>query len=613
MTKRSNGSRRRVVSGAAGVLALMAVVRVARADAPCVDATPLPGEATSGFVKLATSRVAPASPIDKSAIAGWAAGELAKAVCAPADVATWLPATCAPLPAGGDLALVERRLVADAARAPLAIAVRRAGASSADARLPLQGALAVVDALLRDASADALAAALTAAATGCGKQGEAGATDPLALAGELVGAAQKARASKGEPGEAAIAALVKGGKLAEGAAPSAEQQAALTSLTDSLAVLEKAPASAVPSDVQAQVAALVAAANAALTLAVGHPLALPVSLEKLAESAGLPALVDAARRLARDAGAELDELPGAVRDGLDLAARVLAAHDREEVERILRGLVLGLGPWSEPWLVDATLTVPRLSSGELKVGGSALLGYSAKSWGLVGRGSAHEWDTSSGGIRSETTQFGGGGDAWWVRGEGVWRPEVRVGGEASVYDSDVFSGTSFQSETSFVVRGQGLLGLRYEPGETFAAGLWGGGGYQYESYDPLSVPKAGKVTLSQIDQGSLVTSGRARMQWGVVPGWLSLRAQVDAVTYSIHRSQLTIALGAGSATVADASDAARQTDATGRLFLDADVLGVFGFVPGLLVGADYHAVQASGTSTSSLLPVFGAAVRRTAF
>ena len=50
------------------------------------------------------------------------------------------------------------------------------------------------------------------------------------------------------------------------------------------------------------------------------------------------------------------------------------SRDEEQAKRILRGLVLGLGPWSQSLLFDINGDIPKLDSNDFTVVGDLLLG-----------------------------------------------------------------------------------------------------------------------------------------------------------------------------------------------------------------------------------------------
>jgi hypothetical protein len=68
----------------------------------------------------------------------------------------------------------------------------------------------------------------------------------------------------------------------------------------------------------------------------------------------------------------------------------------------------------------------------------------------------------------------------------------------------------------------------------------------------------------------------------------------------------------GSVTVSVVEGLATQLEVSSRTFLDADVASVLGFVPGINGGLDYVLLRNGGTVERTVLPVFGAGVRREA-
>ena len=64
---------------------------------------------------------------------------------------------------------------------------------------------------------------------------------------------------------------------------------------------------------------------------------------------------------------------------------------------------------------------------------------------------------------------------------------------------------------------------------------------------------------------------------------------------------------------ANPAESATQTEVKARIFLDADIARAFGFVPSLNTGFDYFQLDATSGSRSTLVPVFGAGIRRDVF
>ena len=102
------------------------------------------------------------------------------------------------------------------------------------------------------------------------------------------------------------------------------------------------------------------------------------------------------------------------------------------------------------------------------------------------------------------------------------------------------------------------------------------------------------------------------MQYQLWPDVLATRLRVDAERFSITRDSMVRA-NAGMITVANPAESATQTEVKARIFLDADIAQAFGFVPSLNTGFDYFQLDATSGSRSTLVPVFGAGIRKDAF
>jgi hypothetical protein len=108
--------------------------------------------------------------------------------------------------------------------------------------------------------------------------------------------------------------------------------------------------------------------------------------------------------------------------------------------------------------------------------------------------------------------------------------------------------------------------------------------------------------------------GRFRLRWDIWPTWLTTRVRLDAATFRLTRAQTTVVVDptTGTATTSVVERLATQLEVSSRIFLDADMASVFGFVPGIYEGLDYMLLRHGGTAETTLLPVFGAGVHREA-
>lgn len=179
-----------------------------------------------------------------------------------------------------------------------------------------------------------------------------------------------------------------------------------------------------------------------------------------------------------------------------------------------------------------------------------------------------------------------------------------------------------------MLRLHAILGLRHQPRDTLALGLWLGLGLQAEGYESarLSESSQGSWRLGGGLSGSFsgVGSLRGRGYWAVVPDTVSVRGMVDTSIFHITHADGTLQLGTraapgGGTSVFLADDTlhtnrATQIDLTSRLFVDLDVLSFGGFVPGLHLGLDaFHVSATEQPSSTSVVPLAGVGLRREGF
>jgi hypothetical protein len=173
-------------------------------------------------------------------------------------------------------------------------------------------------------------------------------------------------------------------------------------------------------------------------------------------------------------------------------------------------------------------------------------------------------------------------------------------------------------ETSWMGRGALLGSARYQPGTRFAAGIWAGVVAQLESYSRLDLGAVNVAAqrVSERDESttSLLLNARLRVQYALLPSILAARLRVNFERFGITRDSQTIQFVAGMApSVTAPAESASQTEVQTRLFLDADVARVMGFVPSINTGFDYFRLDATSGSRETLVPVFGAGLRRDVF
>jgi hypothetical protein len=365
---------------------------------------------------------------------------------------------------------------------------------------------------------------------------------------------------------------------------------------------------------------LVDAVDALLTL-IGQP----ADTAQEVRSLGL-ALVEGQLSSAAEITANLGRVAGiisvapATLDAMLTTAKLSLARDEDEARRILRRLIVPLGPWSDPILFDINGDLPKLNRDETKIVGDATLGYNGRAWGIVGTGALREYDLSGGETIAQTSVRDGTLESWFTLDPSpAVRIELRLMMRAAYYDTtNIYlapgSKQTLADETSTLGKGLLLASMRYQSSR-FATGLWVGGGGQYESYERLEVGAPGARQFALLDQASTtaIFTGRLRVQYQVVPSILAARVRVDAQRFSITRDGTNVTGVAGMITSSSPSEEANQTEMQARLFLDAEVARFASFVPALNAGFDYFALDSSSSHRSTLVPVFGIGVRRDTF
>jgi hypothetical protein len=396
----------------------------------------------------------------------------------------------------------------------------------------------------------------------------------------------------------------------------------LTSLQSARALQERLARQAEADALRTLATQLADVVEAVLTLANDSAALVPPEVRALLLALADARLGDAAAAAVRmPVVAGLAPSTSALSDAASLGARLAVARDEDEARRILRAVLLGLGPWSEPLLFDINGDIPRLDSNDLNIIGDLTLGYNAQKWGVVGNGALHEYELTTTDIITDTSSRDGTVEGWLTFDAAPdWRVELRAVGRVALYDTTKINlrpgANVLADETSWMGRGALLGSVRYQPGTRFAAGLWAGLGAQYELYSRLDVGAADAQQASELDETtvSLLLNGRARVQYALVPNILAARLRVDFQRFGLTRDSQVVQFMAGTTpTVSAQAESATQTEVYTRVFLDADVAKVLGFVPSVNTGFDYFRLDATSGSRDTLVPVFGAGVRRDVF
>ncbi|MEN9580316.1 MAG: hypothetical protein RJA70_3325 [Pseudomonadota bacterium] len=331
--------------------------------------------------------------------------------------------------------------------------------------------------------------------------------------------------------------------------------------------------------------------------------------------------LDAAVAILRQWLQSRSQLRGEVLDAAATVLRFSRAATQQEAERIVRGQVLGLGPWSEKVLFAASGGVPQLASDNFNVVGEALLGYNDDAWGVVGGGGVSVLEFESNEYFATTAKLSANGDAWFnlqlgERTKLDFRGTFDVTifeGETTLVDADA---TLNGEETSALIRGGGLLGVRYQQ-PLLGLGAWAGGGAQLESHSQRGTVAADNdvtTALDDSDSVSGIVQARLRSQWEFAPELLALRASVDWKIYSMARLTSAINSGAAGTLLVETDESATQLEAIGRAFIDIEAARVLDFVPGAGVGIDHYQLAVRGQPTRVVtIPIYMLGVRRSVF
>ena len=577
--------------------------------------------AAADYIGMLSERLAPDSALQTGAGTDLLVSELLRHLCGDAGVRAWLSHTCNEPPQAAALLELRKRLLLDLVTLPRRAAERdgRLTAASTEVRASVALASAALSAdplwtlaqeLAPHATCNAAELSLPPAAAPWGRAAQ--------LIERLL-----ADGAKLEQSEAYYELLLR----KELQRLRSEPELSAATLADAKVLLqtfERIQRAGLPRTVealQARLTELVKLVQAALRVVSAEPHAVQIpsvsiELVQAALRGELDTLVSRALGFTQQlAGPGLPRLsPQQVR-AVETAVRFALARDEDEAKRIVRGLVIPLGRWSESVLFDLNGDIPSLERGSFRVVGDALLGYNGKSWGIVGQGALAEYDFSTAEAIAETTTADGGFETWVVGSVGHTR-RVKLGGrlfgKAALYDTN-HSGSNFSDETSIMARGGLLASVRYQPGERFAGGLWLGAGAQYEWYDSGDFFAGQRADLETIESLGLLLNARARLELAIVPRWLVSRLRVDAQRYALTRKSLATVAAMGSTSTSATQLSAQQIELRSRLFLDAEVARFAGFVPSVNVGFDSVFFISNSESHQAIVPVFGAGIRRDAF
>jgi hypothetical protein len=327
-----------------------------------------------------------------------------------------------------------------------------------------------------------------------------------------------------------------------------------------------------------------------------------------------------AERLLVSAGASGRATP-VLRDAADAFGRAVIVNDGVptiDPDAVEEALASRFG--EGPWLFEVNGGVPEVDFSQGKVVADLTFGYRTKTLGVVGRGWVDTYDFDASGVHDDYTHAGGSVEGWWLSGSAAekLRFEVRLAGGFDYYDTTSYPFvnqlSAFYDFDSRVGRGSVLVGARYGTSvDRLSAQVLAGGGAQYEDPDTTQFTGSSLLAFDSEANLSAQASGRVQVHYRVVPAFLGVRASAQFLYFSITREDLSVAAsnGALSSNVTVNRDA--QLEVHGRLFFDADVLSVNGFVPALFGGLDYLSVQgtsSSVTNVSAAIPVLGIGIAK---
>jgi hypothetical protein len=286
---------------------------------------------------------------------------------------------------------------------------------------------------------------------------------------------------------------------------------------------------------------------------------------------------------------------------------------------LLASQLIAVGPWSDKWLFSLNGAAAKLDSGNVGFSGDMGIGYHEEGWGgfVHGRGDFYRLKSSSAIVDSR--RGGGDLDAWaTVAGDRAFSLELRgsvgASGEKS-QNTDLLdvTDTFFAEDKAFAGRGQILAGILYRPDLRFAFGTWLGGGASYERVSHTYLMQDGQLDLNVLRSTNAMASGRVRAQWLAVPGWFAVRLRGDGTRRAIKRTSLNIDRSGGTLNAENTISLFTELEISSRLFLDAEMARVTGFVPSIYGGIAYFSQSGDSGTVSATIPVFGAGVRREEF
>ncbi len=267
--------------------------------------------------------------------------------------------------------------------------------------------------------------------------------------------------------------------------------------------------------------------------------------------------------------------------------------------------------WYDPILLDLGGGIPAASSENLQFIGNGLAGYVLPHFGIVARGSTFYYELNTASVATDTTRNEGGVEGWFSVGapEDALRLQIRASGGSAWYDMTykplVATAGTFHDEDSMMGRGNLFVGGEFQTGHVNGY-LVAGAGYQWESYDYLTVDPRDPNLLSSTTDSSVRASGKMQVRWSFVPDTLSARLRGDASYFSLTRENLFVRSASGANAVGSTIARLHQLELDGTLSIEADTIAFAGIVPFVFGGLSYVGINGSGGSSSVTVPTVGA-------
>ncbi len=283
---------------------------------------------------------------------------------------------------------------------------------------------------------------------------------------------------------------------------------------------------------------------------------------------------------------------------LALALRWLQAPDAAARRRLLRNEVLDLPLWASPILFDAFIGLGLLETEKIEPSLTVDVsgGYQTPGWGVIARATHLDYAVKLELLTRETTRNMARVEGWYTFGRRAWRFEARAlfGGGAFATDMKL-DDKPFGEESSAIIRGSAMAGLRYH-GLRFAGGLWAGGGGQSETYSNRIEGPRGDPFTTDASKTSGNVEGRLRLQYALWPDKLALRARLDVEQFSLTSTREDSRTG-------EDTNQQSQLELDARLYLDIEAIRIWDLVPGVSGGLRYVRVSADEVQETSV-PMF---------